>query len=102
MDQDPSEILKLRGQIVHTHFSDCNGEIHGDLPPGRGNTPLSGTSRRSCGRSSTGHLARARIRPAPGPDRRVGDEAYEATAKMMAELGVRAPTAGEKEPATVT
>lgn len=40
MSQDPSEILKLQGQIIHCHFSDCNGETHGDLPPGRGNTPL--------------------------------------------------------------
>jgi D-psicose/D-tagatose/L-ribulose 3-epimerase len=36
----PAHIGKLRGRVAHVHFSDCNGMVHGDLPPGRGNTPL--------------------------------------------------------------
>ena len=30
------QIAKLRGRIAHVHLSDCNGAVHGDLPPGRG------------------------------------------------------------------
>lgn len=26
----------LKGQIGHIHISDCDGKVHGDLPPGRG------------------------------------------------------------------
>jgi len=32
----PSEIGKLRGKAIHVHLSDCDGKVHGDLPPGRG------------------------------------------------------------------
>jgi len=36
----PEEIRRLRGRIAHVHLSDCDGVKHGDLPPGRGNTPI--------------------------------------------------------------
>jgi D-psicose/D-tagatose/L-ribulose 3-epimerase len=103
MDHDPQEILKLRGQIVHTHFSDCNGEIHQDLPPGRGNTPLRKYLAALADAGFDGVIS-LELEYAPHPDRIVewATEAYEATATMMAELGVRAPTAGDKEPAAVT
>ncbi|MGO9463468.1 MAG: sugar phosphate isomerase/epimerase family protein [Isosphaeraceae bacterium] len=26
----------LRGRVAHVHISDCDGKVHGDLPPGRG------------------------------------------------------------------
>ncbi len=32
----PSEVAKLRGRAIHVHLSDCDGKVHGDLPPGRG------------------------------------------------------------------
>lgn len=32
----PAEIRKLRGRAGHVHISDCDGKVHGDLPPGRG------------------------------------------------------------------
>ena len=93
MDQDSSEILKLRGQIVHTHFSDCNGEIHQDLPPGRGNTPLRNylASLHEVGFEGVVSLE---LEYAPHPDQIVEwvTEAYEQTAKMMAGLGVRSAT----------
>jgi sugar phosphate isomerase/epimerase len=34
--QDPDTIDLLRGRIGHIHISDCDGLVHGDLPPGRG------------------------------------------------------------------
>lgn len=29
-------ISRLAGKIAHVHLSDCDGKVHGDLPPGRG------------------------------------------------------------------
>ena len=34
--EKPESIENLKGRIGHVHFSDCNGKVHGDLPPGRG------------------------------------------------------------------
>ena len=36
----PRQIERLKGRISHVHISDCDGVNHGDLPPGRGNTPF--------------------------------------------------------------
>lgn len=35
-DQMPESLELLRGRIGHIHISDCDGRVHGDLPPGRG------------------------------------------------------------------
>jgi sugar phosphate isomerase/epimerase len=32
----PEELRRLKGRAGHVHISDCNGKVHGDLPPGRG------------------------------------------------------------------
>src|SRR3954449_8787993 len=32
----PEELRSLKGRAVHVHISDCDGIVHGDLPPGRG------------------------------------------------------------------
>ncbi len=34
--QPASSIARLRGRVAHVHISDCDGKVHGDLPPGRG------------------------------------------------------------------
>jgi sugar phosphate isomerase/epimerase len=31
-----SSIAALEGRVAHVHISDCDGKVHGDLPPGRG------------------------------------------------------------------
>lgn len=31
-----SELEKLTGKAIHVHISDCDGKVHGDLPPGKG------------------------------------------------------------------
>lgn len=37
----PVEVAKkLKGRVAHVHMSDCDGTNHGDMPPGRGNTPF--------------------------------------------------------------
>ncbi|NQV26652.1 MAG: sugar phosphate isomerase/epimerase [Rhodopirellula sp.] len=35
-DVAPAELQKLAGKAIHVHISDCDGKVHGDLPPGRG------------------------------------------------------------------
>ena len=35
-DVSPSEVADLKGKAIHVHISDCDGKVHGDLPPGRG------------------------------------------------------------------
>jgi len=35
-DVPPAELRKLKGKAIHVHISDCDGKVHGDLPPGRG------------------------------------------------------------------
>jgi sugar phosphate isomerase/epimerase len=32
----PEELQRLKGKAIHVHISDCDGKVHGDLPPGRG------------------------------------------------------------------
>ena len=35
--RQPAELVeKLHGRVAHVHISDCDGKVHGDLPPGRG------------------------------------------------------------------
>jgi len=35
-DSGPAEVKKFKSKAVHVHLSDCDGKVHGDLPPGRG------------------------------------------------------------------
>lgn len=35
-DSSPKELALLKGKAAHVHISDCDGKVHGDLPPGRG------------------------------------------------------------------
>jgi len=40
MRVSPAALNRLNGRIAQVHVSDCDGVNHGDLPPGRGNTPF--------------------------------------------------------------
>ena len=35
-DTGPQDLTSLAGKTIHVHISDCDGKVHGDLPPGRG------------------------------------------------------------------
>lgn len=35
-DCGPDSLLQLKDHAIHVHISDCDGKVHGDLPPGRG------------------------------------------------------------------
>jgi D-psicose/D-tagatose/L-ribulose 3-epimerase len=87
---DASEISRLSGRIAHVHISDCDGEVHGDLPPGRGNTPLKSYLE---GIRDAGYdgVVSIELEYSPEPERIVEwvEEAYRETARLMQETGVR-------------
>lgn len=35
-DSGPDSLRELKNKAIHVHISDCDGKVHGDLPPGRG------------------------------------------------------------------
>src|SRR3954454_10100274 len=86
----PPEVARLKGILGHVHLSDCNGKVHGHLPPGRGVVPIIDYPRavRDTGFNGTVSIE---LEYSPEPDRIVDwvREAYEKTAAMMKELGCR-------------
>jgi len=84
------EIRKLAGRIAHVHLSDCNGKIHGDLPPGRGTVNFPPYLKALAGSGFAGTVS-IELEYSPQPDKIVDwvREAYQSTNKIMSELGIR-------------
>ena len=84
------DVKRLAGRIAHVHLSDCNGKVHGDLPPGRGITPIKEYLKqiRDTGYDRTVSIE---LEYSPEPDRIVQwvEEAYEKTDQIMRELNCR-------------
>jgi len=84
------EVKRLQGRIAHVHLSDCDGKVHGDLPPGRGVTPIKEYLRqiRDTGFDRTVSIE---LEYSPQPERIVQwvEEAYRETDKIMRELNCR-------------
>ena len=89
-DASFDDVRVLTGLIGHIHLSDCDGRVHGDLPAGRGVTPIKGylEAIRDTGYEGTVSIE---LEYSPDPDKIVewAEEAYRSTAGIMAELGVR-------------
>ncbi len=86
----PESVKKLEGKIINIHFSDCDGKIHGDLPPGRGVVPLKQylAALRDIGVSCPVSVE-LQWPEDPRTIKEWVNEAYTQTAKMMDELEVR-------------
>ena len=88
----PADVARLAGKIEHVHVSDCDGRVHGDLPPGRGVTPISDymAAIRDSGYDG---VVSIELEFSPQPERIVEwvAEAQQATAQIMADLGCRQP-----------
>ncbi len=86
------DVKKLSGLIGHIHLSDCNGETHGDLPAGRGVTPIKDYLKAIVDTGYEGTVS-IELEYSPDPEKIVewAQEAYRETAKIMADLGVREP-----------
>jgi sugar phosphate isomerase/epimerase len=88
----PSKIAELADRIAHIHFSDCDGKVHGDLPPGRGVVEFLPYLRAIKETGFDGTLS-IELEYSPEPDKIVDwvTEAYQATARLMREAGLSRP-----------
>jgi len=84
------EVARLAGRIAHVHLSDCDGKVHGDLPPGRGVTPIA-EYLAAIQRTGYDGVVSLELEYSPEPDHIVEwvTEAYASTAAIMAGLGAR-------------
>jgi D-psicose/D-tagatose/L-ribulose 3-epimerase len=86
----PADVARLAGRIEHVHLSDCDGRVHGDLPPGRGVTPIADylSAIRDTGYDG---VVSIELEYAPEPARIVEwvAEAHAQTARIMRETGCR-------------
>jgi sugar phosphate isomerase/epimerase len=84
------ELRRLQGKAFHVHISDCDGKVHGDLPPGRGVVDFAPYLREIKHLNVPGAVS-IELEYSPEPEK-IGEwvrEAYEATARLMAEAGLR-------------
>lgn len=84
------DVKKLTGLIGHVHLSDCDGKVHGDLPAGMGVTPIKDYLKAIIDTGYHGTVS-IELEYSPQPEKIVewAKQAYEATAQIMRELGVR-------------
>jgi sugar phosphate isomerase/epimerase len=89
--QPAASIEQLRGRVAHVHISDCDGKVHGDLPPGRGvvDFPPYLEAIKTLGVDDA--TISIELEYSPEPDRIDAwvAEAYEATASLMRQAGLR-------------
>src|SRR4026208_950296 len=83
-DTSPADLKKLKGKAIHVHISDCDGKVHGDLPPGRGVVKFAPYLQAIKELQSDGGLS-IELEYAPDPRKIVPwvEEAYRETAKRM-------------------
>src|SRR3989440_5249607 len=89
-DTSPLEIKKLKGKAIHVHLSDCDGKVHGDLPPGRGVVKFEPYLQAIKELRMDGVVS-IELEYAPDPKKIVRwvEEAYQGTAKLMELAGLR-------------
>jgi sugar phosphate isomerase/epimerase len=90
--QPPPAIEQLQGRVAHVHISDCDGKVHGDLPPGRGIVDFPPYLRALRDLNIPDATVSIELEYSPEPDKIVDwvREAYESTARLMREAGLRA------------
>jgi sugar phosphate isomerase/epimerase len=89
-DTSPAEIKKLKGKDAHVHLSDCDGKVHGDLPPGRGVVKFA-PYLQAVKELGIDGVVSIELEYAPDPSKIVEwvAEAYHGTAKLMELVGLR-------------
>jgi sugar phosphate isomerase/epimerase len=80
----------VTGLIGHIHLSDCDGKVHGDMPAGMGVTPIKEYLQAIVDTGYDGTVS-IELEYAPNPDEIVewAQRAYDGTAAIMSEIGVR-------------
>jgi sugar phosphate isomerase/epimerase len=94
-DTSPAEVKKLKGKAIHVHLSDCDGKVHGDLPPGRGVVKFAPYLQAIKELKIDGVIS-VELEYAPDHSQIVAwvEEAYRETAKLMELAGLRTKTVG--------
>src|SRR5215471_10093575 len=89
-DTSAAELKKLRGKAIHVHLSDCDGKVHGDLPPGRGVVKFA-PYLQAIKELEIDGVVSIELEYSPDPKRIVEwvQEAYRGTAKLMEMAGLR-------------
>lgn len=89
-DTSPAELRKLKGKAIHVHISDCDGKVHGDLPPGRGVIKFE-PYLQAVKELEIDGVVSIELEYAPNPKKIVQwvEEAYRETAKRMELVGLR-------------
>jgi D-psicose/D-tagatose/L-ribulose 3-epimerase len=84
------ELRRLKGKAAHVHISDCDGKVHGDLPPGRGVVDFVPYLREIKALGIDGAVS-IELEYSPQPDKIVDwvREAYQATDRLMRQVGLR-------------
>jgi sugar phosphate isomerase/epimerase len=90
-NQAPETLDRLRGRVAHVHISDCDGRVHGDLPPGRGVVDFPPYLRALKALNIDDLTISVELEYSPEPAKIVDwvREAYESTARLMREEGMR-------------
>ena len=80
----PEELRRLKGKAIHVHISDCDGKVHGDLPPGRGVVDFAPYLQEIKALGIDGAIS-IELEYSPEPDKIVDwvREAYTATDRLM-------------------
>lgn len=83
-DASAADVSKLKGKAIHVHLSDCDGKVHGDLPPGRGVVKF-GPYLQAIKELRMDGVVSIELEYSPDPARIVEwvEEAYRETAKLM-------------------
>jgi D-psicose/D-tagatose/L-ribulose 3-epimerase len=86
----PEELRRLKGKAIHVHLSDCDGKVHGDLPPGRGVVDFVPYLREIKALGIDGAVS-IELEYSPQPEKIVDwvREAYAATDRLMQQVGLR-------------
>ena len=89
-DTSPLDVSKLKGKAIHVHISDCDGKVHGDLPPGRGIVKFA-PYLQAVKELAIDGVVSIELEYSPDPSRIVEwvEEAYRQTDRLMRETGLR-------------
>jgi sugar phosphate isomerase/epimerase len=90
-DTTPADVRKLKGKAIHVHLSDCDGKVHGDLPPGRGVVKFAPYLQAIKELKIPNGVVSIELEYAPDPKKIVAwvEEAYRETAELMDMVGMR-------------
>ena len=89
-DTGPEQLAALKGKAIHVHVSDCDGKVHGDLPPGRGIVKFA-PYLQAIKELEIDGVVSIELEYSPDPAQIVAwvEEAYRETARLMELAGLR-------------